>query len=44
MTLPSRYHEEAEREVREANKPKLMAIAEHIRVAIEKTKIMEKVE
>lgn len=40
--LPPHYRTEAEREIREANKPKLFAIAEKVRVALEQTKVMQK--
>lgn len=35
--LPTHYREEAEREIRAANLPKLFAIAERVREAIDQT-------
>lgn len=34
-TLPSHYREEAEREIRAANLPKLLAVAERVRIALQ---------
>lgn len=39
--LPSRYREAALLEIRAANLPKLFAVAEQVKKAIEQTKVMK---